>query len=275
MADHDVTHPPRTGEIRGQGRRGPGRTLAVAVGFLTRLPTKDVSPIDDEDLRLATAWFPLVGLVVGALSGVARWVLDAPLGSVAASVVAVAVGAMATGAFHEDGWADTFDGLWGGWTPERRIEIMRDSRVGTYGALALLLVVLLQVSLLVEIPDARDAGLALVAAHLLGRTAILWQIRLSRPATDQGSGARVAARLAPRLFWSVVVMAVVVLEGLLASVHPWAAPAAVGGALVGTLVLGAVARHKIGGVTGDVLGATAVAALTTGLATTVALLRLG
>ncbi len=256
-------------------RRTPARSLAVAVGFLTRLPTRDVSPVDDEDLRLATAWFPLVGLLVGALAGAGRWSLDAPLGPVAASIVAVAVGAAVTGAFHEDGWADTFDGLWGGWTAERRIEIMRDSRLGTYGALALLLAVLLQVSLLVALDDARHAALALMAAHTLGREAILVQITTGRPATDQGSGARVGRPLAPAAFVAVTVVALAVSAALLLPIG-WSAPlAAIAAMPVAVWTLGAIARRKIGGATGDVLGATAVATILLTLASAVAVHRLG
>ncbi len=241
------------------------RHLAVAFGFLTRIPVPDVSgdgatPVTDEDLRFATTWFPLVGLVIGGLGAAARWGLDAALGATAASVVAVAVTGMATGAFHEDGWADTFDGLWGGWTPERRIEIMRDSRVGTYGALALLLAVLLQVTLLAGM-EAGPAALALMAAHVLGRWTILVQIRYGQPAQDQGHGAKVADPLPTRRFVAVTVVALAVAKALLDPSHPQAVAGAVLAALLTTWLFGAIARNKIAGATGDVLGATAMAGI--------------
>lgn len=246
------------------------RHLAVAFGFLTRLPVPDVSPVDDDDLRLATTWFPVVGFVVGALAGLARWSLQAPLGATAASVAAVAVGIAATGAFHEDGWADTFDGLWGGWTVERRIEIMRDSRIGVYGASALLLAVLLQVSLLAALPPWR-AGLVLVAAHALGRAAILVQIRNLPAVSDQGSGATVAAPIPGG--WLAVSLGItwIVTFVALGVADLWAIVAA--GAA--TWTIGAIARRRIGGATGDVLGATVVAVMLAVQATAVALTRLG
>ncbi len=243
------------------------RHLAVAFGFLTRLPVPDVSgdgatPVTDDDLRLATAWFPLVGLVLGCLAGLVRWATAGLTGPLTASVLAVAAGAMLTGAFHEDGWADTFDGLWGGWTPERRIEIMRDSRVGTYGGLALVLGTLLQVSALAGIADARTAGTVVAGAHLLGRLSILVQIRTGRPATDQGSGAKVAAPLSLPVF---VVVAAASLTAFVAiaigAAGPIGAAVALGAMLLVVWVLGAIARHKIGGATGDVLGATAYGVL--------------
>lgn len=246
------------------------RQIAVAFGFLTRLPVPDVTtggrpPVDDADLRRATAWFWLVGLVVGGIGALVRWGLDVHLGATTSSALAVAATALATGAFHEDGWADTFDGLWGGWTPEARIAIMRDSRVGTYGALALLLAVLVQVTALARLSPTEGA-LALVGAHVLARQAVLLLIAVGEPATDQGSGARVAEPLGP------VAFAAATAAGLGTAA---AALTAVGGAvgLVATLValavvvLGtrAVARRRIGGTTGDVLGATAVATTITTL----------
>lgn len=244
------------------------RHLAVAFGFLTRLPVPQFDDVTDEDLAQATAWFPLVGLVVGGLAGLARWLLDAPLGALPASVVAVAASMALTGAFHEDGWADMFDGLWGGWTPERRIEIMRDSVIGVYGGSALLLALTLEITLLASLASSR-AGVVLVVAHVVGRACILVQIRLLPPVSDQGNGAKVAEPIGPlALSVSLVTAGAVAFAamGLVAAI-------VLAASLATTIVVAAIARHKIGGGTGDILGATVMASILATLTTAVVLTR--
>ncbi len=147
------------------------RVLAVAFQFLTRLPVPQI-PVVDGDLRRATAAFPVVGVVVGGCAWLVFAGLHVVLGPMVAAVGAIATAVTVTGAFHEDGLADTFDGLWGGWSPEQRLTIMRDSRLGTYGAAALALMLLGQVVVLADV-DVALAARALVAGHVLGRAAVL------------------------------------------------------------------------------------------------------
>src|SRR5687768_6108501 len=112
------------------------RLFAVAVQFLTRLPVPAIR-VDDGDLRRASMFFPLIGILVAGVGLGVRAGTEWALGASVATVLALTAMVAVTGAFHEDGLADTVDGVWGGWTPQRRIEIMRDSRLGTYGAVAL------------------------------------------------------------------------------------------------------------------------------------------
>ena len=105
--------------------------LRLAWSFLTRLPG-GLDPEREEELGQAVPWFPVVGLLLGLLVGVVFWFSALFFGSSLAAVFAVAASAILTGAFHEDGLADTCDSL-GGFGRERRLEIMRDSRVGTFG----------------------------------------------------------------------------------------------------------------------------------------------
>src|SRR5690606_41658926 len=114
--------------------------LLAATQFLTRLPTPSPRGFEPDWITRSTRYFPLVGQGVGAICALA-WLGGSAIwrGAVAA-VVAVGVGVVITGAFHEDGLADTADGLGGGQTPQRRLEIMKDSRIGAYGAAALVLV---------------------------------------------------------------------------------------------------------------------------------------
>ena len=109
-------------------------------------------------------YFPLIGLLVGLASAGVFWSASQVWGGALPALLAIAVGVLITGAFHEDGLADTFDGLGGGGTPERRLEIMKDSRIGTYGALGLGLVLALKAAALTDLPPALGAW-AIAAAH--------------------------------------------------------------------------------------------------------------
>jgi adenosylcobinamide-GDP ribazoletransferase len=247
----------------------PVRVLAVALQFLTRLPVPQI-PVVDGDLRRATSAFPLVGAIVGAV-GVAAFAATAPLlGPAVAAVVAVAATVAVTGAFHEDGLADTFDGVWGGWEPTRRIEIMRDSRIGTYGAAALILSLGARVALLAQL-DPGAAARAILVGHVVSRAGILVQIRWLSPVADRGTGAQVAEPIGGvGLGAAAVTTAVVCGVGLGAfAAVPLAA------ALAGVAMLRRMARRKLGGLTGDVLGATQQVGLLLATASVVALSRAG
>ena len=223
-------------------------SLRGAWAFLTRMPG-GAHPETDRDLGRSVPWFPVVGAVVGTLSGAVYWALHGPLGALLAAVLAVAAGAVVTGCFHEDGLADTADAL-GGASRERRLEIMRDSRVGVFGVLALVLSTLVRVFAVSSL--AATGGLiALVVAHMLGRTMAVAVMGVAPAAADTGLGHSYAAHL-PRAWTAAVVVlssAVAVGLGLTGTVS--LTTAAAGAALVAL-----VARRAFGGITGDVLGAT-------------------
>lgn len=247
----------------------PVRILAVALQFLTRIPVGPV-PVGDGDLRRATAAFPLVGVVVGGAAAAVFAVTAVWLGTVVAAAAAVATAVAVTGAFHEDGLADTADGVWGGWDPARRLEIMRDPRVGTYGASALVLVLVMRVALLAGLTPA-DAARVLLLGHTVGRAAILVQIRALPAVRDQGHGARVAEPVGA----GGALVAVVTVAGVGAVTLGVASLAPVAAALVGVAALRRLARRRLGGSTGDVLGATQQVALVLAAAAAVAVLNGG
>ena len=223
-------------------------SLRGAWAFLTRLPG-GAHPETDRDLGRSVPWFPVVGVVVGALSGAVYWALHGPLGAPLAAVLAVAVGAVATGCFHEDGLADTADAL-GGASRERRLEIMKDSRVGAFGVLALVLSTLVRVFAVSSLA-ATDGLVALVVAHMLGRTMAVSLMAVGPAAAGTGLGHSYAAHL-PRA-WTAV--AVVVSSAVAASLGlPGAVSLAA--AASGAVLVGLIAWRAFGGVTGDVLGAT-------------------
>lgn len=114
----------------------------VALMFYTRIPCPKNTPHASTYLNKATRFFPLVGWIVGGISFLAFWASNWLWGTSVAVLIALAVGVWITGAFHEDGLADTFDGFGGGWSKEKILEIMKDSRIGTFGVLALIFLML-------------------------------------------------------------------------------------------------------------------------------------
>ena len=225
----------------------------VAMMLLTRLPAgKLTAPIPK--LQDAAWAYPLVGLVVGAVGAaaltVALWIGAAP--GIAAGLALIAT-ILATGALHEDGLADVADGFGGGQTRARKLEIMRDSRIGSYGTLALILSVGMRwqaIALMAEF-NVPGAVCAMVAAAVISRAGLPAMMVALPPARDDGLG-----HLAAGGDWTGAGMsaalggvAVMVLLGPVAGV---AVALAVAGALLG---LGLLAIRQIGGQTGDVLGA--------------------
>ena len=145
-------------------------TLGTAIMFLTRLPVGRFSSGDMRVLTASVRYFPLVGLLVALIMGLALAAFSTVLPVGVAVAITLIVGVLATGAFHEDGLADVADGA-GAFGVERKLEIMRDSRIGTYGSLALILCLLLRFSVLFELAQLSItvAFCALVVAHAGGR----------------------------------------------------------------------------------------------------------
>ena len=222
-------------------------SLRRAWAFLTRLPG-GAHPTGDRELGRSVPWFPVVGAVVGGLCGIAYWALHDPLGAPIAAVLAVAVGAAVTGGFHEDGLADTADAL-GGTTRQRRLDIMKDPRVGAFGVLALVLSTLVRVFAVSSLAPL-DGLAALAVAHMLGRSAAVAMMGATPAASGTGLGHSYAAHL-PRAWTAVAVaasMAVAVSLGPVGAVG-------LAASAVGAILVGLIARRAFGGTTGDVLGA--------------------
>lgn len=229
------------------------QSLVLAVQFLTRLPMPDVGYSEEAQAR-SMGYYPLVGLGIGAcgalvLAGVA-WALP---GSVAV-LLSIAATLLLTGALHEDGLADCADGLGGGATCDRALEIMRDSRVGSYGVLALGMTLAIKASALATLTLPTACAL-LIAGQSLSRMAAVTVI--SRHSYARATGAKFAPpRLAPGAFRLALGTAALVTLGLLLAIGPGAALA---GLAAGTLAATAITRRylrQLGGFTGDCLGAT-------------------
>jgi adenosylcobinamide-GDP ribazoletransferase len=253
-SDHAPDHPP--------GDAGQWLAdLRVCLMFLTRLPLDRETALPPPALAAAMRAFPLAGLLIGAFVG-AVLVLMTGLGAPAtvAALVAVGAGLAVTGALHEDGLADVADGFGGGGTIERKLEIMHDSRIGTYGVLALIVAVSLKAVVLATLA-AQAAWLAfavIVAAAAVSRAAPTGILYLLAPARRDGlaveagrpgRGTVVQAMAAATLVSVVFLWPVSLFFGLV--VAPLAGAA-------GLACVAWLARRQVGGQTGDVAGASQV-----------------
>jgi adenosylcobinamide-GDP ribazoletransferase len=227
----------------------------IALAFLTRLPVSPPPPPESPStgyLARATGMFPLVGAGIGLLAALAY------LGShglglppLACAFVAVAAGTMVTGALHEDGLADLADGLGGGRTRDDRLRIMRDSRIGSFGAVAMVFSVGLRVALVAGLSTPAMAGAALMAAAAGSRAPLPALLRWLPPARAEGLA---AAAGRPRL--REVTIAAILSAAIVFAVLDPAAGVVVVLAIAGAAALVAwIAWRSVGGHTGDVLGA--------------------
>jgi adenosylcobinamide-GDP ribazoletransferase len=232
------------------GHRGnPIRTLRLAVAFLTVVPVR-LRGGEAPPLGTAAGWFAAVGALVGGLAGGVAYLAEPTLGGGVAAILAVAVLVGVTGALHEDGLADCADGLGVRGDRARRLEVMRDSAIGTFGALALILWALLVVSALAGL-DREDALRALVVAAAVARWAALIHAMSAPPARPDGLGAGFS--VGPVACAVATVTAAGLALALVGVVH---AIVVVGVAAAVALLVTAWSRATIGGRTGDTLGAT-------------------
>lgn len=230
------------------------RYFWTAVMLLTRLPAPRLRGFQDGWLARSALYFPLVGLLVGLLAAAAHRLAYSLWEEPVPSVLAVAAAALVTGGLHEDGWSDVFDALAASRDPRRMLEVMKDSRIGAAGALALVLLLLGKVSALEAVPPSRTAA-ALVVAHVLSRWShlpLLWKLPHARP---EGG---LAGPLAGRVSGTRLAIGTLFSAFTTVYVFPWSGAAVASAltvALVTTLAAGLFFRRRLGGITGDCLGA--------------------
>ena len=234
----------------GQIRR-LGNEIAVAFQFLTRIPMPSIA-FEADSLSRATKFFPLVGLVIGSGALILRKLLGLHLNRSLVALVVLIYLVLITGCLHEDGLADTADGFGGGQTREQILAIFRDSRIGSYGATALVVSLLARYLLLASLPLEHFAAYV-ISSHVLCRWSSMPLSYFLPPAREEdGQGARIAklTSLATLTFGSIFSFAVV------AFALRWSAVAPVLIAIFALAVSGWFYARKIGGVTGDCFGAT-------------------
>jgi adenosylcobinamide-GDP ribazoletransferase len=242
--------------------------VARALRFYSRLP---IPLMPDEarhepgfDFAAMAPAVPIAGAAIGAMPALTLALAHAVgLSGLVAAILAVACGTVVTGALHEDGLADVADGFFADTTVERRLEIMRDSRLGTYGVLALILAMLARVALVAQLSvfGTGAAAAALIGAAALSRGAGLMPLVLLAPARRDGAGAA-AGRLPVPAFTNAAMIGcgVALLSALLAGFGLFRAVIACLAGLAVCRGACALAEAKIGGQTGDVAGATQIAA---------------
>ena len=232
------------------------RLFFIALQFFTRLPIPAWVGFEAAWLQHASRYFPLVGGVVAAVAAgvyyAAALVLPAPV----AAVLSTAASIYITGAFHEDGFADTCDGLGGGMTKERALEIMKDSRVGAYGAIGIVCMLATKLSALAMLPP-RVAVAALFVAHPLSRlaaTALIWKLDYVR---GEGKAKPLAQQMTTAEFAIATITCALPAAYALATnaMTPAAMLAALIAAALAALWLGRLFVRRLGGYTGDCLGA--------------------
>lgn len=237
--------------------------LFACLRFYTRLPVPvlafEPTPYGMLDFSRAIRMLPIAGAIVGGIGALVLILGHAAgLPPLAASGLALAALLLTTGVFHEDGLADTADGLGGGATVERKLEIMKDSRIGSYGGAALVVSLLLRVALmaaLVEQWSSGPAALALIAAAGASRTAALAPMALLPPARKDGPASAGMTPGGPALGVAATLAALLCVAAVLAGMPAVRMGLAVVVMVAGALAMTEIARRQIGGHTGDVGGA--------------------
>jgi len=227
-----------------------GDEICAALALLTRFPVSIRGPMPDDLNGRAMLWYPVAGILVGlcvAAAYLVAYLFGLP--EVLAALIAVVVAVVVTGGLHEDGLADVLDGFGGGLNREDKLTIMRDSRVGNFGVLALLLSVGLRAGALAGLATPGAVGYGYIAAAALSRAAMVPVVWLIPSARHDGLGAGVGRPSLQRTVGAVLLGAVIAWLCV-----GWVALAAMLVAGLATAGVAALAHQQIGGYTGDVLG---------------------
>jgi adenosylcobinamide-GDP ribazoletransferase len=241
------------------------RSAIAAVTFLTAIPLGRSTEVGARDLRGGLVLFPAVGALIGALTAAAAWAAALVIPSFPAAVLGVAAGVLVTAAMHLDGLADTADGVGAALAGRDPAEVMHDPRLGTFGGGALTLDLLLKVSVLSALVAGPRFPVEAIAASALGRaSAIALIAALPYAGTESGAGEWTRSVTLRRCFMGIVVASAI---GILAA--GWAFGAMAPTCVVVSAAVGRWSSRRLGGVTGDTLGA--AAELTETLALTAAL----
>ena len=234
--------------------------MCTAIMFYTRLPVAKNLPYSQNRLNRSRKYFPVVGILVGAIAALSFYVTTYFIGNQVAVILSIAASVLVTGAFHEDGFADSCDGLGGGWEKDSVLTIMKDSRIGTYGSVGLFMMLTLKFTCLVNLTELSSTALFLliyICGHVVSRqlssSAIeffdyVQDIDLSKvkpitdnrlPYKDQAvSFAVTGATILSLCYWNMYLLLAVIIASLLA------------------LCFLLYSKKRIGGFTGDILGAT-------------------
>ena len=237
------------------------RLFFTAVQFYTRIPLPAWVGHSAQQLGQATRYLPAVGMCVGALAAAVLWLAAQVLPLSLAVALSMVSGILATGAFHEDGLSDFADGMGGGYTREKILAIMKDSRIGAYGAIAIVLTLLIKYQALLALCGTRSpayAAAALVAAHGVSRLMAVSLMVTQRYVRDDDSArAKPAAGKLSRASFAIALIFGIAALGIMfaAGASAMTSLSALGTALLMRIYLAWLLQKKLGGYTGDYLGA--------------------
>lgn len=223
----------------------------VALVFLTRLPIRLNFNFTLSALGRASRCFPLVGLIVGGVSGAVFLVAHlsgAPI--LIASLLSLSSQVLLTGALHEDAIGDVADGFGGGADKSKKIEIMRDSRVGTYAVVMLILVIGIKAAALASFQNPYLAFSVILSAAVISRGVMTWGMFLLPTAREDGLGATAGKPSLTSTLWALLFMLLIPV----ATLNPYLGSIALIAAITGASLMAVIAYRQIGGQTGDVLG---------------------
>lgn len=239
------------------------QNFLLALGFFTRIPVSSLVDFQEADLNHSVKYFPLIGCIVGLIGVAAFYLAMQVFTHPVAVLISMAATIFATGAFHEDGLADSADGLGGGWGREQVLTIMQDSRLGTYGAIALFLALMAKYQLLVAM-HADTVMAVIICAHALSRLSAVWLMAALPYAKPSGKAKPLATEVSRVDLWVANIFGLLPVLILLILIQDalgnWRATLSFVLFLVGTV--GSVwwwwrllLKRKLGGYTGDTLGA--------------------
>lgn len=237
--------------------------LTTAVQFLTRIPVRGAMNETAEfyyaALRKSVVFFPLVGGGVGLFTAAIAVAAGLGLSPMLAATLAIGLEAWLTGAFHEDAFADTWDALGGGWTRDQVLEIMKDSRLGTYGTIALVVGVGARIIAIADLIAGPTmwALASIIAASTIGRVAILCLMVTTPPITDRDSQAKDVSGM--QTWRTLLAGAIIAIPGWIvwAVLSPVLALSAMAVAVLVLVWFRRKILHRVGGTTGDLLGCSA------------------
>jgi adenosylcobinamide-GDP ribazoletransferase len=225
--------------------------LRIGLSLCTRLPVGTSGEIAAGDVARASWTFPIAGLLVGIGGALVYWIaIRANAAPFPAAAITLAATLLLTGAMHEDGLADTADAL-GGRTREQKLDIMRDSRIGTFGACALAISLLLRWSTIADIAEPRFVAVALISAHVAARACLPAFMHLVAPARSDGLSGSAGQPPFPSMIAALLLGSIC----LLFAFGPTGTAITMLMLLLAALVMARLAIRQFGGQTGDVLGA--------------------
>lgn len=234
--------------------KSEGATFLLAVQFLTRLPVSTANIYTPERMAASVRYYPMVGILIGGLCAASYYFSDLIFPTAISVLFAIAFGLLITGGFHEDGLADTFDGIGGGHSRDKALEIMRDSRLGTYGTLALIVALGLKALALSALTPVLIC-VGLIWAHGVSRLSSVLVIATSTYVRDEGTGKPVSKGISKLSLVVACLPVFVVLAAASMVLAPIALVWGISGAVIGHILMRLFFEPKLRGYTGDTLGA--------------------